>query len=288
MELELCSVAKCYKDKRAVDRVSMKLTKGVYGLLGANGAGKTTLMRMICGVLVNDEGQITWNGEPILSMGEHFREMIGYLPQDFGYYPEFTVMEFMLYIASLKGLSRSVAKQKSKILLRKVGLEANHRTKIKALSGGMRQRLGIAQSMLNDPKLLVLDEPTAGLDVVARNEILDMLRSYIDEHKDCAILMTSHISSDLEELCDDIYMIHNGKVILHEDTDRLLDSYGILKVTEDMYRNMDKSYLLKTRRTDFGYICYTNERQYYLENYPGIIIEKGSIDEMILMMTGHQ
>lgn len=133
MQLEIQNISKCYKDKKAVDGISMKLTDGVYGLLGANGAGKTTLMRLICGVLKSDGGVILSNGEEILSMGERYREQIGYLPQDFGYYPNFSCMEFMMYIASLKGISHALAKQKSIVLLKKVGLENNHKTKIETV-----------------------------------------------------------------------------------------------------------------------------------------------------------
>lgn len=218
MELELCEVSKCYKEKKVVDKISMKLSSGVYGLLGANGAGKTTLMRMICGVLEFDGGEILWDGKEIISLDEEYREQIGYLPQDFGYYPEFQVMEFMLYIASLKGISSSVAKQKSKILLQKVGLEKNSRTKIKALSGGMRQRLGIAQSMLNDPKLLVLDEPTAGLDPKERVRFRNMIAEL---GKERIVLLSTHIVMDVEEIADWIYMIKDGRILIQGTVEQL-------------------------------------------------------------------
>ena len=218
MELELCEVSKCYKDKKAVDGISMKLTNGVYGLLGANGAGKTTLMRMLCGVLVSDQGRILCDGEEILLMGERFREQIGYLPQDFGYYPDFTVMDFMRYIASLKGIKSAVAKQKSKILLKKVGLENNQKTKIKALSGGMRQRLGIAQSLLNDPKLIVLDEPTAGLDPKERVRFRNMIAAL---GKDKIVLLSTHIVMDVEEIADYIFIMKDGKLLAQGTVDQL-------------------------------------------------------------------
>lgn len=210
MELEIINISKKYKGKKAVNQINAVLHPGVYGLLGANGAGKTTLMRMICGVLKMDEGKILYDGEDMNDMGERYRELLGYLPQDFGYYPNFTVMEFMLYMASLKGIGTALAKQKSKVLLKKVGLESNHRTKIKALSGGMKQRLGIAQSLLNDPKILLLDEPTAGLDPKERVRFRTMIASL---GKDRIVLLSTHIVSDVEEIADWIFMMKDGEII---------------------------------------------------------------------------
>ena len=210
MELEISNISKKYKGKRAVNQIHAVLHAGVYGLLGANGAGKTTLMRMICGVLKMDEGKILYDGEDMYDMGERYRELLGYLPQDFGYYPNFTVMEFMLYMASLKGIGTALAKQKSKVLLKKVGLESNHCTKIKALSGGMKQRLGIAQSLLNDPKILLLDEPTAGLDPKERVRFRTMIASL---GKDRIVLLSTHIVSDVEEIADWIFMMKDGEII---------------------------------------------------------------------------
>ena len=131
-----------------------------------------------------------------------------------------------------------------------------------------------------------MDEPTSGLDVEARNDILDILREYLKENEDCSILISSHISSDLENLCDDIYLIHEGKIILHEDTDRILSSYAILKVDEKAYEEMDRNYILKARKESYGYRCLTDQKQFYSENYPEIVMENGSIDDLILMLTG--
>ena len=131
-----------------------------------------------------------------------------------------------------------------------------------------------------------MDEPTAGLDVEARTNILDMLRDYLSEDEERSVIITSHISTDLEGICDDIYLIHDGTIILHEDTDRILDNYAVLKVDEKMYNKLDKSHILSEKKEKFGYVCFTDERQYYSENYPGIVIENGSIDDLIIMMTG--
>ena len=162
MELIIDRVSKQYKNRIAVDRVSVTLHQGVYGLLGANGAGKTTLMRMLCGILTPTSGTITFDGTDVSS--EEYRAILGYLPQDFGYYPEFTAMDFLLYLAALKGIPKLQAKRRARELLELVSLQDVSRKKIKTFSGGMKQRLGIAQALLNDPKLLILDEPTAGLD----------------------------------------------------------------------------------------------------------------------------
>ena len=157
---------------------------------------------------------------------------------------------------------------------------------VKEFSTGMRAKLRVITALSHDAKLLIMDEPTSGLDVEARNEILDILRNYLAENEDCSILISSHISSDLESLCDDVYLIHDGKLVLHEETDKLLEDYGLLKVDEDRYREMDKSHILAVRKESFGYSCFTDEKQFYAENYPGIVIERGKIDDLILMMTG--
>ena len=157
---------------------------------------------------------------------------------------------------------------------------------IKDFSTGMRAKLRMLVALSHNAKLLILDEPTAGLDVDARNRLLDMLRDYMEKRPDSSILITSHISTDLEGLCDDIYMIHDGNVVLHEDTDVLLDKYAVLKVDEAAYEKLDKTYILKTNKESFGYSCFTNEKQFYVENYPGMVVEKGGIDDLILMYSG--
>jgi ABC-2 type transport system ATP-binding protein len=157
---------------------------------------------------------------------------------------------------------------------------------IKDFSTGMKAKLRVLIALSHRADLLIMDEPTAGLDVQARSDILDLLRQYLVDHDNCSILLTSHISSDLENLCDDIYLIHDGKVILHEDTDKILSNYAILKVDERTYDGLDKSYLLSSKAEPFGYMCFTDEKQFYAENYPGIVIENGNIDDLILMMTG--
>lgn len=208
MELLIDRVSKQYKNKIAVDRMSVKLHEGVFGLLGANGAGKTTLMRMICGILKPTSGVITFNG--IDASEESYRAALGYLPQDFGYYPEFSGMDFLLYMAALKGLPKPQAKRKAKELLELVSLEDVARKKIKTYSGGMKQRLGIAQALLNDPKLLILDEPTAGLDPKERVRFRKLIESL---GKGSIVILSTHIVSDVEHIADEILMMKDGQLI---------------------------------------------------------------------------
>ena len=284
MELKLQHVTKRYGTKTAVDDINMTLREGIYGLLGANGAGKTSLMRLICLIQNRSGGEITLDGKEIMELKEEYRSFLGYLPQNFGYYPEFTAQKFLLYMSALKGLNKHAAKRRIEELLDVTGLEGDRNKKIKTFSGGMKQRLGIAQAMLNDPHILILDEPTAGLDVMARNEMLDMLRDYMEEDEERSILVSSHISTDLETLCDNIYMINEGNIILHEETDRLLSNYAILKVDEEQSKTLDPQYIIKMKKESYGYACLTDQKQFYLENYPKIVVEKGTIDQIITLM----
>ncbi len=210
MELTVDRISKQYKNKIAVDRVSVTLGQGVHGLLGANGAGKTTLMRVICGILKPDSGTISFDGMDV--SGENYRAVLGYLPQDFGYYPEFTGLDFLLYMSALKGIEKQAAKRKAAELLKSVSLETMAKKKIKTYSGGMKQRLGIAQALLNDPKLLILDEPTAGLDPKERVHFRNILKEL---GKDSVVLLSTHIVSDIEHLAENVLIMKDGQLIWH-------------------------------------------------------------------------
>ena len=208
MELVLDRVSKHYQNIIAVDGVSLTLSRGVTGLLGANGAGKTTLMRLICGVMKPTEGAVTLDGTDVSA--EEYRDMLGYLPQDFGYYPSFTARDFLLYVAALKGIDKKTAQRKSAELLRRVNLENAANRRIRTFSGGMKQRLGIAQALLNDPKLVVLDEPTAGLDPKERVRFRNMIAEL---GKESIVLLSTHIVSDVEQIADRILMMRDGHII---------------------------------------------------------------------------
>ena len=210
MELVIDRLTKQFQNKIAVDRVSLRLHSGVFGLLGTNGAGKTTLMRMLCGILQPTSGTITFDGMDVREEG--YRAILGYLPQDFGYYPEFTAMDFLLYMAALKGLPKKSAKRRANELLELVGLQDMGRKKIKTFSGGMKQRLGIAQALLNDPKLLILDEPTAGLDPKERVRFRNLIQQL---GEDSIVLLSTHIVSDIEHIADEVLMMKNGNLIYH-------------------------------------------------------------------------
>lgn len=212
MELILDMVTKKYSQTEAVKQIHLNLHPGVIGLLGANGAGKTTLMKMICGILKPTSGTIFFEneGESLDASEEMYRDAIGYLPQDFGYYPNFTGREFLMYMAALKGIDKRTAKRKCEELLRTVNLEQAANKKIKTYSGGMKQRLGIAQAVLNDPKILILDEPTAGLDPKERVRFRNLIAEL---GKDAIVILSTHIVNDVEHIADRILMMKDGTII---------------------------------------------------------------------------
>lgn len=221
MELLLQNLSKRYGTKHAVDHVNVCLTPGIYGLLGANGAGKTTLMKMICGVLKPTSGTISLDGEKIEALGERYYEHLGYMPQDFGFYPEFTAREFLLYMAAVKGLGINKAKKRADKLLHLVNLSDAADKKIKSFSGGMKQRLGIAQAELNSPSILILDEPTAGLDPKERVRFRNLIADFAKEK---IVILSTHIVSDVSYIADTILMMKDGRFLLQAPMAAVTDS----------------------------------------------------------------
>lgn len=262
--------------------ISMEVQEGyITGLVGKNGAGKSTAIKLILGLIRPDSGNITVLGKMPCELNGKDKQKLGVTLSEAGFSTYLNVKDIIrilkkLYYDFNEGEFRSRCDKLS------IPLDKN----IKNFSTGMRAKLRMLVTLSHNARLLVLDEPTAGLDVDARNRLLDMLRDYMEKRPDSSILITSHISTDLEGLCDDIYMIHDGNVVLHEDTDVLLDKYAVLKVDEAAYEKLDKTYILKTNKESFGYSCFTNEKQFYVENYPGMVVEKGGIDDLILMYSG--
>ncbi len=235
MELQLQRLCKQYGTKCAVDHISVDLAPGVYGLLGANGAGKTTLMRMICGVLKPDSGSIRLNGKAMQELGEQYYAHLGYMPQDFGFYPDFTAREFMLYMAAVKGLAPKEARRKTETLLDLVNLADIADKKIKSYSGGMKQRLGIAQAELNDPSILILDEPTAGLDPKERGRFRNIISDFAKEK---IVILSTHIVSDVSYIADTILMMKQGRFLLQGPASAVTDGiWG--KVWEVLVNDQD-------------------------------------------------
>lgn len=221
MELQMVNITKRFGDFKAVDDMNIRVTNGVYGLLGMNGAGKTTLMRMICTLLTPTSGQILCDGKDILKMEGEYRNLLGYLPQEFGFYPEFTVKDYLLYIASLKGIRPAVAKKRVKVLLNQVGLTKAENKKMKKLSGGMKRRVGIAQAIINNPKILILDEPTAGLDPMERVRFRNLISELSEER---IVILSTHIVSDVEYIANEIWLMKNGRLVREGSLNDVLDS----------------------------------------------------------------
>ena len=239
MELEFKNVTKQYGKVNAVNKVNCVMGKGIYGLLGVNGAGKTTLMRMLCTIVQPSQGQILWEGKDIWELGGKYREILGYLPQDFGYYPDLTVYDYMMYISSIKGLKIPFARKKVEQLLRQVGMEKFGKRKMKNLSGGMVRRMGIAQAMLNDPKILVLDEPTAGLDPNERIRFRNLISELSEER---LVLLSTHIVSDVEYIANNILLMKDGELFYMGTAESLLSSMKEKVWQCNVPRNMVEKY----------------------------------------------
>lgn len=277
MVLKLETIKKQY-DGFTLD-CSMELRPGyITGLIGPNGAGKTTIFKSILGLTSIDEGRIEILGKNHQELTEKDKELIGVSLAESGFSGYLTIMDLVII---MKNMYTTFDKKEFIERCRQGGLPLHK--KIRDFSAGMKARLKVLAALSHQASLLILDEPTAGLDVIAREELLDYIRSYMQE-EERSVLISSHISRDLEQLCDDIYLIDRGHIVLHEETDILLDQYGLLKVSGEQYEEMDKTHIIKRIKEDYGFHCLTDCKLFYREKYPEIVIEKGNIDELITLM----
>ena len=277
MLLKMENIQKTYGDFTL--NCSLELQPGyITGLIGPNGAGKTTVFKSALGLISLDQGAVTVFGKPFDQLSLKEKQDMGVVLADSGFSGYLTIQDIARI---MKNMYQSFDQDRFMKKCRESGLPLNKR--VKDMSAGMKAKVKILTAMSHEARLLILDEPTAGLDVLAREELLDAIREYM-EPGDRSILISSHISTDLEQLCDDLYLIHNGMIVLHEETDVLLGSYGLLKATEEQYLELDKSYILCRKKEAYGYRLLTDKISYYRENKPEIVMEKGSVDEVITMM----
>lgn len=262
--------------------VTMEVKPGcITGLVGRNGAGKSTTFKAALHLVHPESGSIQIFGKDSSKLTEKDRQELGVVLSDSGFSEYLTVKDVH---ALLRRMYESYDEGYFLAQCERQGLPLNK--KIKEFSTGMKAKLKVLVALSHQAKLLILDEPTLGLDVAMREELLDLLRAYMEAGEDRSILISSHIATDLESLCDDIYLIHNGSIVLHEDTDVLLASYAVLKMDAVQYEALDKKYVLKTKKEAYGYSCLTNQKHFYLENYPQLVIEQSGIDDLILFMIG--
>ena len=278
--IQINGLKKKYKDF-TLD-LTLDLPKGrVSGLVGKNGAGKSTTLKAILGLIQTDEGSVKVFGKDAFNLTSEEKQQLGVALSDSSFSGYLTV-DAVKNI--LKNMYHSFDEDKFLNLSEKMKLPLNKQ--IKEFSTGMKAKLKVIAALCHKAKLLIMDEPTSGLDVEARNEVLDILREYLAQDDEVSLLISSHISSDLEGLCDDIYLIDEGRLLLHEQTDELLDKYGVIKVDDESFGKLEKDHILAYKKEKFGYSLFTDEKEYYRENYPDLIIENGNIDDLILIMTG--
>ena len=278
--LEINGLVKHYGDFTL--NCTMKVEPGrITGLVGENGAGKSTTFKAVLGLITYDAGDVALLGKAPSELTEEEKQKIGVTLAESGFSGYLKVKDVVPVLAALYP---AFDREKFLGLCRKFGIPMDK--DIREFSTGMKAKLKVLAAVTHRADFLLLDEPTTGLDVMAREGILDLFREYMEEDENRSILISSHISSDLEGLCDDIYIIHNGEIVFHEETDVLLNEYGLIKADEAQYRKLDKEYILRVRRESFGYSCLTDQKQYYLENYPDVVVEKGSLDEVITMIIG--
>ncbi|HJD47314.1 MAG TPA: ABC transporter ATP-binding protein [Candidatus Mediterraneibacter norfolkensis] len=287
MELKIKGLTKDFKDFRAVDHVSCSMGQGVYGLLGVNGAGKTTLMRMICTLLKPTEGSVTWNGKDIFKMDASYRKVLGYLPQDFGFYPDFTVQDYMMYISSIKGLRPMTAKKRTETLLDQVGLRKMKKRKMRNLSGGMQRRVGIAQAMLNDPQILILDEPTAGLDPNERIRFRNLISELAGDR---LVLLSTHIVSDVEFIANDILLMKDGKFFMNGTAEEIVSSMDQAVWSCTVPRKEADRYLSKYLVSNVKTVPGGAELRILAKGSPaeGAVMEEATLEDAFLLYFGEK
>ena len=280
MMLEINGLVKKYKDFTL--NCSMKVEQGcITGLVGENGAGKSTTFKAALGLISYDSGDITLMGKEPSELTESEKQKIGVTLAESGFSGYLKVKDIVPVMAAMYP---DFNRERFMSLCHKFSIPQDKY--IKEFSTGMKAKLKVLAAITHNADFLLLDEPTTGLDVMAREGILNLLREYMEEDENRSILISSHISTDLEGLCDDIYIIHEGKIVLHEDMDNLVNEYGLIKADDSQYTKLDKEYILSVRRTPYGYDCLTDQGRFYKENYPDLVVENGSLDETITMMTG--
>lgn len=263
---------------------SLEVPDGIItGLIGRNGSGKSTIFKSILGLIKKDGGNIYYNGNEISQVTEREKEEFGIALTD-------SIFSEHLTINQVKKIAKGLYKNFDEALFDNMAsqMKLPLNKKIKEFSTGMQAKTKLLLATTHKSKFLLLDEPTSGLDVIAREEVLDFIRDYMVDNNDTSVIISSHIASDLEGLCDDIYLIENGNIIFHEETDVLLSRYGLIKIKEEDFIDLDKNYILKYKKEPFGYKLLTNEKQFYLDNYPKLVVEKASIDELITIMNRGQ
>lgn len=278
--LKISNLVKQYNDFSL--NCSMEIQPGrITGLIGRNGAGKSTTFKAALGLIHMDGGSVEILGKDAARLTAQDRQKLGIVLSDSGFGTCFTIKDIFHILKNMY-----IEFDSDWFLMQCQHFKLPENKTIKDFSTGMRAKLKLLVALCHNASLLILDEPTVGLDVMVRDELLDMLRNYMEADEDRSILISSHISSDLESLCDDFYMIHEGKILLHEETDVLLDDYAVLKMQPEQFERADKQYMIKYKKESYGCRCLTNQRQFYLENYPDIVVEKGNIDDLIVMMIG--
>ncbi len=271
---------KNYKDFRL--DCSLNVPKGyISGIVGSNGAGKTTVFKLLLDLVALEGGSIKIFGKEVIRLSAKDKEKIGIVLSDMGFSEYLNVNDIARILASTYA---NFDRQKFATLCSKFELPLNK--KVLNFSSGMKAKLKTIIAITHGAKVLLLDEVTTGLDVMARNELLSLLHECMEEDEERSILISSHISSDLENLCDDLYIIKEGRIIFHETLDALSSDYAVLKLNDAQYQRIDKSYILSQKKEPYGFLCLTDERQYYVDNYPDVVIEKSTIDELMVIMNG--